>query len=173
MTEKTRDSQYYVVGGPVQPDRDCYQHRYADAELFRRISDGEYCYVLAQRQTGKTSLAASTARKLRERGTLVAMVDLTQISSEDPSENAGRWYYSIAYRIVRELRIRADIQTWWKERGGLTNLQRMREFFIEIVLHETTQPIAILFDRIEATKDEPLAQDLFSTIRACYDARIG
>ena len=172
MTEKIRDPRYYVVGGPVQPDRDCYQHRYADAELFRRISDGEYCHVLAQRQTGKTSLAASTARKLRERGTLVAMVDLTQISSEDPSENAGRWYYSIAYRIVRELRIRADVQTWWKERGGLTNLQRMREFFIEVVLQETTQPIAILFDRIEATKDEPLAQDLFSAIRACYDARI-
>ena len=114
MTEKIRDPRYYVVGGPVQPDRDCYQHRYADAELFRRISDGEYCHVLAQRQTGKTSLAASTARKLRERGTLVARVDLTQISSEDPSENAGRWYYSIAYRIVRELRIRADVQTWWK-----------------------------------------------------------
>ena len=172
MKEKIRDPRYYVVGGPVQPGRDCYQHRNADAELFRRISDGEYCHVLAQRQTGKTSLAASTALKLRERGTLVAMVDLTQISSEDPSENVGRWYYSIAYRIVRELRIRADVQSWWKERGGLTNLQRMREFFTEIVLQETTQPIAILFDRIEATKDEPLAQDLFSAIRACYDARI-
>ena len=172
MTEKSRDPRYYVVGGPVQPGRDCYQQRNADAELFRRISDGQYCYVLAERQTGKTSLAASTASRLRERGTLVALVDLTQTSSEDPSENVGRWYYSIAYRIVRELRIRADVQMWWKERGGLTNLQRMREFFLEIVLEETTQPIAILFDRVEATKDEPLAQDLFSAVRACYDARV-
>jgi len=172
MTEKSRDPRYYVVGGPVQPGRDCYQQRNADAELFRRISDGQYCYVLAERQTGKTSLAASTASRLRERGILVALVDLTQTSSEDPSENVGRWYYSIAYRIVRELRIRADVQMWWQERGGLTNLQRMREFFLEIVLEETTQPIAILFDRVEATKDEPLAKDLFSAVRACYDARI-
>ena len=172
MTLKPRDPKYYVVGGPVQPARDCYQQRYADAELFRRISEGENCYVLAQRQTGKTSLAASTARRLRAHGTLVAMVDLTQASGEDPSENAGRWYYSIAYRIVRELRIRVDIQRWWQERSGLTSLQRLREFFLEIVLEETAQPVAILFDRIEATRGEPLAQDLFGAIRACYDARV-
>jgi len=46
-------------------------------ELFRRISDGDYCHVLAERQAGKTSLAASTARKLRATGMLVAVVDLT------------------------------------------------------------------------------------------------
>ena len=45
------------------------------------------------------------------------------------------------------------------------------EFFHEVVLEETDQPVAIFFDRIEATIGEPLAQDLFSTIRACYDAR--
>jgi WD40 repeat protein len=172
MTLKARDPKYYVVGGPVQPDRDCYQQRYADAELFRRLSEGENCYVLAQRQTGKTSLAASTARRLRARGTLVAMVDLTQASGEDPAENAGRWYYSIAYRIVRELRIRVDIQRWWQERSGLTSLQRLREFFLEIVLEETAQPVAILFDRIEATQGVPLVQDLFGAIRACHDARV-
>ncbi|HJP04542.1 MAG TPA: AAA-like domain-containing protein [Gammaproteobacteria bacterium] len=171
MNNHVRDAKFYVVGGPVQPGRDCYLHRNADAELMQRLEEGEYCHVLAQRQTGKTSLAASTARKLRATGTLVALVDLIQASGEDPSENAGRWYYSIAYRIVRELRIRADVQQWWKERGGLTNLQRMREFFLEVVLQETDKPVAIFFDRIEATINEPLAQDLFSAVRACYDAR--
>ena len=120
MNNHVRDAKFYVVGGPVQPGRDCYLHRNADAELMQRLEEGEYCHVLAQRQTGKTSLAASTARKLRATGTLVALVDLIQASGEDPSENAGRWYYSIAYRIVRELRIRADVQQWWKERGGLS-----------------------------------------------------
>jgi WD40 repeat protein len=172
MTLKPRDPKYYVVGGPVQPDRDCYQQRVADPELYRRLSECEYCYVLAQRQTGKTSLAASVARKLRAAGVLVAVVDLTQASGEDPSENAGRWYYSIAYRIVRELRIRVDVQTWWKERSGLTNLQRFREFFLEIVLEETSEPAVIILDRVEATQGEPRAQDLFAAIRACYDARV-
>jgi WD40 repeat protein len=171
MSNTPRDPKFYVVGGPVQPGRECYLQRYADAELLTRVDEGEYCHVLAQRQTGKTSLAAATARKLRANGKSVALVDLTQTSEEDPSENAGRWYYSIAYRIVRELRIKADVQAWWAERSGLTNLQRLREFFHEVVLEETDQPVAIFFDRIEATIGEPLAQDLFSTIRACYDAR--
>lgn len=171
MNDATADPRFYVVGGTVQPGRACYVPRVADAELFRRISDGDYCHVLAQRQVGKSSLAAATAAKLRARSVGVALVDLTQASAEDPAENAGRWYYSIAYRICRDLRIRADLQSWWAERGGLTNLQRLREFFQEIVLEETEEPVAVFFDRVEATIDAPLAQDLLACIRACYDAR--
>lgn len=171
MSRSARDSRYYVVGGPVQPGRECYVSRVADAELFRRASEGDYCHVLAQRQSGKTSLAAATVAKLRVAGLRVAMVDLTRISAEDPSANAGRWYYSIAYRIVRDLRIRVDLQPWWAERGGLTTLQRLREFFQEFVLASVDGRIVIFFDRIEATIGEPLAQDLFAAIRACHDAR--
>jgi WD40 repeat protein len=171
MMSTLRDPKFYVVGGPVQPGRDCYLQRNADAELLRRVDEGEYCHVLGQRQTGKTSLAASAAVKLWSLGKLVTIVDLTQASEEDPSENAGRWYYSIVYRIVRDLRIKADIQSWWAERGGLTNLQRLREFFNEVVLGETDKPVVVLFDRLEATVGEPRAQDLFAAIRACYDAR--
>lgn len=171
MSNQSRDPKFYVVGGTVQPGRDCYLQRLADAELFQRISDGEFCHVLAQPQAGKTSLAASTAARLRTQGSAVALVDLTRTSSEDPSENAGRWYYSIAYRIARDLRLKADLQTWWAERGGLTNLQRLREFFQEIVLHETTGPVTVFFDRLEATRNEALASDLFAAVRACYDAR--
>jgi len=94
MTKQKRDPKFYVVGGTVQPGRDCYLQRAADAELFQRISDGQYCHVLAQPQAGKTSLAASTAARLRAQDFAVALVDLTRTSSEDPSENAGRWYYS-------------------------------------------------------------------------------
>jgi WD40 repeat protein len=166
-----RDPKFYVVGGTVQPGRDCYVQRNADAELLRRVDEGEYCHVLGQRQTGKTSLAVSSIVKLWSMGKLVSVVDLTQASEEDPSANAGRWYYSIAYRIVRDLRIKADVQAWWAERGGLTNLQRLREFFLEVVLGETDKPVVVFFDRLEATLGEPLAQDLFAAIRACFDAR--
>ena len=165
------DPRFYVVGGAVQPGRDCYIARAADAELFRRLVDGEYCCVLAQRQVGKTSLAAATAAKLRALDVGVAVVDLTQASAENPTENTGRWYYSIAYRILRDLRLRGDLQAWWAERGGLTNLQRLREFFQEMVLAETTGPVTVFLDRVEATLNVPLAQDLFACVRACHDAR--
>ena len=159
------------MGGPVQPGRECYLQRNADAELYERLGNGQYCHVLAQRQSGKTSLLANTAWRLRKNGAAVAVVDLTQASGEDVSENAGRWYYSIAYRIVRDLRIKSDVQAWWKDRGGLTNLQRLREFFLEIVLEETDGQVVVCLDRVEATMDQPLAQDLFSVVRSCYDAR--
>ncbi len=170
-SEQQRDPKFYAVGGAIQPGRECYLQRMADAELYRRVTEGEYCHVLAQPQAGKTSLVASTAARLRSQEIGVAVVDLDRISKEDLSENAGRWYYSIVYRIARDLRIKADLQNWWAERGGLTNLQRLREFFQEIVLQETDQPVVIFFDRLEVTSDEPVAQDLFDTIRACHDAR--
>ena len=124
----------------------------------------------AQPQSGKTSLAAATA---------AVCAESVSCGTRGPDAHQwrgsvcqrGRWYYSIVYRIARDLRIKADLQAWWAERGGLTNLQRLREFFQEIVLQETEQPVAVFIDRLEAIADEPLAQDLLAAVRACYDAR--
>ena len=49
---------YYVVGGPVQPRRGCYIERTADQQLLDKLREGEYCNVIAPRQTGKSSLVA-------------------------------------------------------------------------------------------------------------------
>ena len=98
-----RGESFYAVGGPVQPGRGCYIERAADRQLYTKLVAGEYCHVLAPRQSGKSSLVARTARKLRAEGFLTAVVDLSQMSTKDGSSEAGRWYYTVAYRIVREL----------------------------------------------------------------------
>ncbi len=171
MDTEKRNSKYYVVGGPVQPDRPCYVIRDADARLYSRLSDGEYCHVLASRHSGKTSLMARTANRLREDGVQVAILDLAQVGGRDDSTDVGRWYYSIAYRIVRELRIRSEMQEWWQERSGLSNLQRLREFFLEVVLAGTEGPVVIFIDRIEAATGKGFKREIFGAIRACFDAR--
>ena len=84
--------------------------------------------------------------------------------------------YSIHYtklydRIVRELRIRTELHTWWQDHIGLTNMQRLRAFFLEVVLESTEGPVVIFLDRIEATLLEPLTAEIFGAVRACYDAR--
>ena len=171
MTAVKRNTKYYVVGGPVQPDRDCYVLRESDVRLYTRLSEGDYCHVLAPPQSGKTSLMANAANRMRMDGARVATVDLANISSRDMAEDVGRWYYSVAYRICRELRIRSDIQAWWQDRSGLTNMHRLREFFIDVVLAQTEERIVIFVDRIEAALGRPFAQALLTAIRACHDAR--
>ncbi len=171
MSKLHSDTQFFVVGGPVQPDRDCYVLRDADASFYTRLSDGEYCDVLAPPDSGSTSLIAHTAARLREDGFAIANVDLAQISNRDITDDVGRWYYSVAYRILRELRIRFDLQNWWQERAALTNLQRLREFFLEVLLSETESRVVIFFDRIETALGHNESLDLFGAIRACYDAR--
>ncbi len=171
MTSEKRNSQFFVVGGPVQPGRDCCVTRDSDMQLYARLIEGDYCYVLAPGHEGKTTLMAQTASRMRSEGIRVATVDLAQISSRDMQDDIGRWYYSFAYRIVRELRIRSDLQTWWQERSGLTIMQRLREFFLEVVLADADEPVVIFIDRIEAALGQTIGQQLLAAIRACYDAR--
>ncbi|MDH3976969.1 MAG: AAA-like domain-containing protein, partial [Gammaproteobacteria bacterium] len=171
MTINKSNGKFYVVGGPVQPGRECHVLRDADATLYARLTEGEYCHVLAPSHEGKTTLMAQTAGRLRDDGVRVATIDLAQISSREIQDDVGRWYYSFAYRIVRELRIRSDMQSWWQERSGLTIMQRLREFFLEVVLHDTDEPVVIFIDGMEAALGQEFADQLLAAIRACYDTR--
>lgn len=171
MSAVQSDRSFYIVGGPVQRERPCYVSRPADELLYERLRAGDYCHVLAPPHAGKTSLMAAVAGRLRAEGVRVATVDLAEIGSRDASDDIGRWYYSVAYRIVRELRIRTELHTWWQDHVGLTNMQRLRAFFLEVVLESTEGPVVIFLDRIEATLLEPLTAEIFGAVRACYDAR--
>jgi len=172
VPKPVHSQEFFVVGGPVQPDRPCYVERDADRELLDGIATQRFCYVLGPRATGKSSLMARTIRALRREGQLAAVVDLTQIGARNEAVDAGRWYYSIAYRIVRELRLKVDLQAWWQEKSALGSEQRLAEFFGEIVLANTTEPVTIFIDEIERTLDLLFAQDLFTAIHACYARRV-
>ena len=156
----------------MQADRACYVARPADDELFDCIAEQRFAYVLSPRATGKSSLMAHTIRRLRQEGQLAAVIDLTQIGARGESADAGRWYYGIAYRIVRELRLKVDLQSWWQEKSSLLGDQRLVEFFWEIVLTNTTAPVTIFFDEAERAAGLSFGDELFSAIRSCYQLRI-
>src|SRR5262245_57792121 len=121
----TPNSQFYVVGGTVNPDSPSYVVRLADHELFDRVMAGDFCYVLTSRQMGKSSLMARTARRLSEAGLYTAIVDLTQIGTEKEKQSADQWYFGIAHRILRELQIPGmELSQWWQSRQNLPALQR-------------------------------------------------
>ena len=171
MSKVVQSGQFFVVGGAVQPDRPCHIQRAADEALLQGIGDRRFCYVLAPKSSGKSSLMAHTVRRLRAQRQLVAVVDLAQIGVGTEGAEAGRWSYSIAYRVLRELRLKADLQSWWQAKSALVGEQRLAEFFWEVVLPNTTEPVTVFLDEIERSAGLPFAKELFGGIRSCYRGR--
>jgi WD40 repeat protein len=168
---QTSPREFFVAGGTLQPDAPSYIERQADQELYARVLAGDFCYVLTTRQMGKSSLMARTAKRLREHGVQTAIVDLTQIGTEKEKQSADRWYYGISHRIVRELGLNVKLNEWWNERQNLPALQRLTEFFSDLVLANTADRVAIFVDEIDSTISLPFTDDFFAAIRACHNAR--
>jgi WD40 repeat protein len=163
--------EFYHVGGTLTPDAPSYVERLADRELFERAMKGDFCYVLTPRQMGKSSLMARTARRLAAAGVGVAIIDLTTIGSEDAADSANKWYYGMARRILRELKIDLDLDAWWRDRERLPALQRLTELFSDVVLAQSEGSVVIFVDEIDTTITLGFTDDFFAAIRACYNAR--
>lgn len=168
-----RAEDFFVAGGPVAPDRACYIARPTDRELLDRLAARDYCHVIAPRFSGKSSLVARAASRLRADGQLAAIIDVSQLGSRDGSTDVGRWYYGLAYRVLRDLRLKLDLQAWWQERMPLSPAQRLSEFFWEVVLGASRAPVTIFLDEIDSVEQLDYATELFSIVRGCHDARAG
>ncbi len=162
---------FFVAGGAVQPGRGCYVRRGADRELARLVRAGDYVQVIAPRHMGKSSLMARLADELRREEHGVAVVDLTQIGARERPDDLGRWFYSFAFRLIRQLRLRVDLQVWWQDRAVLTNRQRLTELYWDLILSNTTGPVTIFVDELQCLDQFPGAEHLLASIRAAYNAR--
>ena len=96
---------------------------------------------------------------------------LEDAATSDAGTDAGRWYYSVAYRLLRQLRIRVDLQSWWQDKSILSNRQRLVEFYSEVLLRNVHERIVVFVDEIQCIEDLPFADQLLSSIRAAHNAR--
>ncbi len=179
-TEEDKDQQYaslditgefFSVGLPLHAVRAGYIRRRADDQLFNIVVSGNYAHVLAPDRSGKSSLIAATAARLESRGFKVAILDLEQIGDREGSADSGRWYYSVAYRLLRQLRIRYDLQSWWHDKSVLSNRQRLLAFYSEVILQHIAEPIVVFVDEIQCMEKLPFADQLLTSIRAAHNAR--
>jgi len=168
--EKTVE--YFNVGAPLHAVRPSYIHRKADQELFDTVVAGQYAYVIAPARTGKTSLIASTSARLQNNGYKIAVLDLAQISERDGASDAGRWYYSIAYRLSRQLRLKTDLHLWWQDHSILSNRQRLVEFYAQVILRNVEENVVVFVDGIEHVSNIPFTEHLLASIRAAHNSRI-
>jgi WD40 repeat protein len=166
-----KTGEFFNVGAPLHAVRPGYIQRPADSLLFDTIVAGNYANVIAPGRTGKTSLIAATSARLQNNGFKVAVLDLAQISERDGDSDAGRWYYSIAYRLSRQLRLKTDLQTWWQDHSILSNRQRLVEFYAQIVLQNIPERIVIFIDEIQCVADLSFAEHLLASVRAAHNAR--
>lgn len=163
--------EFFSVGGPMHAVRAGYVRRPADDLLYKTLFTGQFAHVIAPDRTGKSSLIASTSARLQNNGVKVAIIDLEQIAERDGGADAGRWYYSIVYRLLRQLRLKVDLQAWWQDKAILGFRQRLVEFYTEIILPNIDEPVVIFVDQIQCAASLPFAGHLLASIRAAHNAR--
>jgi WD40 repeat protein len=173
-TERIRldtTGEFFSVGAPLHAVRAGYVRRAADNVLFETVVSGRYAHIIAPSRTGKSSLVAATCARLENNGFKVAILDLEQIGARDAGADAGRWYYSVAYRLLRQLRIRIDLQDWWQDKSFLSNRQRLVEFYSEVILQNVSERIVVFIDEIQCIAGLQFADQLLASIRAAHNAR--
>jgi len=169
--ETDSTGEFFSVGAPLHAVRAGYVRRKADDLLYDTVVSGRYAHVLAPDRSGKSSLIAAIAARLEANGCKIAILDLAQIGERDGGGDPGRWYYNVAYRILRQLRIRYDLQTWWHDKSVLSNRQRLLEFYSEIVLPHVPERIVVFVDEIQCIENLSFADQLLASIRAAHNAR--
>jgi hypothetical protein len=161
---------FYTVGGTMRPTAPSYILRAADTQLLEAVRQCQFCYILTPRQMGKSSLMVRTATQLQETGIRSVIIDLTSIGTTDLTAEA--WYLGQIHRIVRQLRLRVDYLSWWKQRSHLGVVQRFMSFLTEVMLNEVAEPVVIFVDEIDTTLSLPdYSDDYFAAIRALYNDR--
>lgn len=170
----------FQSGGAVRPGV-FYIERDADAELLQTLLDGEYCYVLAPRQMGKSSLRVRAGEQLRKHGVRYATVDLQSIGSGKDIK-INDWYHSVIDTLNSSLGLNSDLTAFWTQQGqhltdpdalGRSTLSHSWATFLQReVLAHTTEPIVIFVDEIDSVLSLPFStDDFFAAIRSAHESR--
>lgn len=165
----------YQVGGSLAINNPTYIERQADRELYSALLRGELCYVLTSRQMGKSSLRLRTRHRIHSGGQgYCASIDMTRIGSENITPS--QWYLGIAFDLLRNLRLyrRVDLPAWWTRQGNLSPVQKLGQFFEEVVLGEISdENIFIFIDEVDSVQTLSFpVDDFFALIRYCHNQRV-
>jgi WD40 repeat protein len=160
---------FYITGGTLRSDAPCYVARRADHDLYDGLTRGEFCYVLTARQMGKSSLMVRTAKRLRDGGAAVAVLDLTAVGQ---NLNAEQWYDGLLGRLGEQLNLEKELEAFWLGHARLGPLERCMRGLVEVALPACRGPLVVFIDEIDAVRSLPFSTDeFFAAVRECYNRR--
>ena len=170
----------YCVGGSLPLEAVSYVTRQADEEFYTSLKVGEFCYVLAPRQVGKSSLRVRTMRRLQDEGSVCVLIDMVALG---PTEmTADNFYAVLLWMVVRQVKAQtavlgdwnvSTLRAWWQERDQLPFAERWGEFMKEVLLAQVSQQVVIFVDEIDSVLAFPFrVDDFFAAIRESYRLRV-
>ena len=169
MSPRPRRSSFYVAGGTLGRDAPSYVLRETDLDLSAALRQGEFCYVLAPRQMGKSSMMVRTVARLREESGVAIVIDLTALGN---NLTTGQWYLGLNRRIGAELGLDQELEDLWDRHASLGPLQRWMECLRDVVIRHTSTSVVIFIDEIDAMRNLPFpADEFFAGIREFYNER--
>ena len=127
---------------------------------------------------GKSSLMLRTARKLREEGCRIAVLDLTAIGQNLTVE---QWYFGLLARTAAAQPKQSEaLIAFWKANREMGPMQRFVEALHRILLapggngeSDESTPLILFVDEIDAVRSLPFSADeFFGGIRECYNRRV-
>jgi AAA-like domain len=165
--------EFYQAGGSLTFQHPSYVSRESDKQLEQAIRNGKFCYVLNCRQMGKSSLAIRTLKRLKTDPSDeydCCLIDLSPMSSE--SETSDTWYFSLADKIARKLKINHSIYAWWEKQNLSSPAGKFNRFIEEILLKDNNKNIVIFVDEIDSVRRLKFStDDFFALIKSYHDDR--
>lgn len=159
-----------------------YIERGADQQLRKALLAGEFCYVLAPRQIGKSSLRVNAAHWLKSHHDVRCIhLDLNTMGRSDGTsgqENGANqsvqaaWYFGLIEEIASQLELE-DPEAFYEEHARFLPVRRFIMYLYDEVLQKECNHIVIFIDEIDYLRTLPIDTDeFFAAIRAVYNARV-